>query len=641
MVRNAGVSMGTSRVGALHPYPPWRLVSIHMSPTPTTAPAWREPPRDYLARRPAEYTSPARPLSVYVTMRDGCRLAVDVYLPQAEGAGAPTRWPAIVILTPYYRRFAIAPDTNRAVEAAPGAAKFRDLLVPRGYALVVVDVRGTGASFGMRDSFRSPTEREDYRELADWIVRQTWSNGTIGATGISYVGAAALFLASTGHPAVKAIAPLFAIWDTWADHFYPGGLLLNRLAHGYDALMVALDHDRREDVRGYAYFADPAFAGPQPVDADPDGTDCRAAIAEHRANFRMPDFITEFKFRDDHLAYDPAFGTPSFSPYHYAGSIRDDVAILSVSGWMDGAGYANGTIVRFLALPNPKRHLLLGAWDHGARINVSPWRDTVEPRLDWLGELLRFFDEHLADRRTGLSDEAPIHYFTMHEEAWHAATEWPLLPATRRLYLAADHALADAPGSADCDRARADFGWGSGTQTRYERLAAVDTRTYYPDWGARVAALLSYDLPPLAHDAEISGHPVVTLWLAADQGDAALFVYLSEVEADGTVRYITEGVLRALHRAEAPPPRLEQRPWPYHPFTRAAAAPLVPGEPARLRFALLPTSWRLEAGSRLRLSIAGADADHYVLVPHGRPPLLTIHRGGHHASLIELPWRSA
>ena len=55
------------------------------------------------------------------------------------------------------------------------------------------------ASFGTRDSFRSPREREDSREIADWIVAQSWSNGVIGATGISYVGAAADFLASTGH----------------------------------------------------------------------------------------------------------------------------------------------------------------------------------------------------------------------------------------------------------------------------------------------------------------------------------------------------------------------------------------------------------------------------------------------------------
>jgi putative CocE/NonD family hydrolase len=228
----------------------------------------------------------------------------------------------------------------------------------------------------------------------------------------------------------------------------------------------------------------------------------------------------------------------------------------------------------------------------------------------------------------------------MHQETWHAAPAWPPLPETRRLFLTDGNGLTDATPRAGADRHRADFAAGTGTQTRYERLAAWNVTSLYPDWSGTVARMLSYDLPPLARDVEISGHPIVTIWLEADQSDASVFVYLSEVEADGSARYITEGVLRALHRAEAPCPRYERQTWPYHPFTRAAAAPLTKGKVERLRFALLPTSWQLRAGSRLRVSIAGADVDHYVQLPHGRPPTLTIHRGGDHASSIELPWRA-
>src|SRR5258705_6084324 len=218
-----------------------------MADTDTNGQAWRVPPSEYLARRPAEFACPAEPFSLYLSMRDNCGIAVDVYLPrQAAGREPAAKLPTILILTAYYRRFALKAGAPTGTENSPNAAKYRDFFVPRGYALVVVDVRGTGASFGTRDSFRSPAEREDYREIADWVVAQPWSNGVIGATGISYVGAAAIFLASTGHPAVKAIAPLFAVWDTWKDHFFPGGVLLNQLAKGYDELMVALDHDRRD-----------------------------------------------------------------------------------------------------------------------------------------------------------------------------------------------------------------------------------------------------------------------------------------------------------------------------------------------------------------------------------------------------------
>src|SRR5207237_592153 len=130
--------------------------------------AWQTPPSVYLERRPAQYPVSA-PRSHYVKMRDGCRLAIDVYVPGGADAHGP--WPTIAIFTPYYRRFRLKSGAND-VEAAPGAFRYRDMFVPRGYALVVVDVRGTGASFGRRDSFRSPAERADYREIADWIVAQ-------------------------------------------------------------------------------------------------------------------------------------------------------------------------------------------------------------------------------------------------------------------------------------------------------------------------------------------------------------------------------------------------------------------------------------------------------------------------------------
>jgi hypothetical protein len=575
-------------------------------------------------------------------MRDGCRLAVDVYLPQQAHGPVPTaKVPTILILTPYYRRFALKEGAPVGTENSPNAAKYRDFFVPRGYALVVVDVRGTGASFGTRDSFRSPTEREDYREVAEWIVSQSWSDGVIGSTGISYLGAAALFLASTGHPGVKAIAPLFAVWNTYVDHFYPGGVLLNRLATNYDEIMIALDHDRRDLLGKYAYFKDPSFAGPQPVDEDPDRSLLSEAVREHLGNFHMPDFITEFRFTDDRLPYDSSFGAPSFSPYHYADGIQDDVAVYSISGWMDGAGFSNGSIARFLSLPNERRHLLLGPWDHGARANVSPFRDAVEPRFNVLAEVLRFFDHYLMGRDTGLQTEAPVHYFTMHSEEWRTAPNWPPIKDQRTLYLATSGLLAETTEKEGEDKYKVDFTVGSGVNTRHERLAAEDTRNYYEDWQGRDERMLRYTSEPLMDDAEISGHPVVDFWLSSSEGDAAVHVYLSEVEEDGTVRYVTEGVLRAIHRWESEPDPRQRWSWPYRTFARADAEPMPKGQPQRLRFALLPTSWVFRRGSRIRLAIAGADADHYAQVPHGRPPLLTIRYGGSMKSSLTLPWRNS
>src|SRR5499426_2198531 len=169
----------------------------------------------------------------------------------------------------------------------------------------------------------------------------------------------------------------------------------------------------------------------------------------------------------------------------------------------------------------------------------------------------------------------------------------------------------------------------------------MDATGYSDEWTDREANLPSFTSASLERPLEIAGHPVVSLWLTSSEPDAALFVYLSEVEADGRSRYVTEGILRAIHRAEAPAPRNYRATWPWRTFARKDARPMPPGEPQFVRFALLPTAWRFAAGSRIRLSIAGADADHFVQTPHGRPPLLTLLGGGEKASAIELPTAEA
>ena len=100
--------------------------------------------------------------------------------------------------------------------------------------------------------------------------------------------------------------------------------VFDQLAESYDDIMVGLDHDRRDILAKQPYFDNPDFSGPQPVDEDVDGALCRAAVRAHLGNFHMPDFISEFRFTDDRLPYDPSFGAHSFSPYHYADGIRPD-----------------------------------------------------------------------------------------------------------------------------------------------------------------------------------------------------------------------------------------------------------------------------------------------------------------------------
>lgn len=605
-----------------------------MSDDPVHSGAWKIDPASYLASRSPAFKIPL-PQSLYLEMPDGVKLAIDVYVP--EGETAVEGFPALLHLTPYYRRFALKEGAPADTEACTNAAKFRDMFVPRGYAMVVVDVRGTGASFGSRDSFRSPAEREDYRTIMDWIVAQDWSNGRLGATGISYVGAAADFAATTGHPALKAIAPISAVWDTWLDHLYPGGLLLTNLASAYDALMRALDLDRRREVASYAYFSDPHFAGPAPVDDDEQGHQLAGAIGEHAANVALSDFIREFSCRDSTLAYDARFSPASFSPYSYSKGNNPDLAVLSISGWMDGA-YMNGAIARFLTLSGKNDRLLIGPWDHGARSNVSPFRAEIEPQFPLLAEILRFFDEHVQERDTGWRDEASAHYFSFASECWKRAETWPPGTAPAHiLYLASSGHLAESTGAATTLTHKPDFSFGTGRNTRYGRLAALDITDYYKSWGPRSERLPRFISEPLQSDMTVSGHPTLSIMFESDQADAALVAYLEDIAPDGTRRYVTEGMLRALHRKESAPPDSYAANWVFHGCEQADAEPLRPGEPATIRLALLPTSWCFRAGHRIALALSGADKDNFIRIPYGRPGNWTIHLGGESPSMLELP----
>lgn len=183
---------------------------------------------------------PAEPYdysSRYLTVRDGVRIAVDVYLPTSLVPG--TRLPAIFHQTRYFRahdvRWFATPFFRGVLE--PTIARY----VARGYAYVVIDTRGSGASFGTRSQEFAPDEVRDAYEIADWIVARPWSSGSIGAVGGSYEGAVTEFLAGTGHPAVKAIIPQNCLFDAYTDMAFPGGVPFSRFLRLWGPATAALD----------------------------------------------------------------------------------------------------------------------------------------------------------------------------------------------------------------------------------------------------------------------------------------------------------------------------------------------------------------------------------------------------------------
>src|SRR5947209_10892219 len=89
--------------------------------------AWLVSPSQYLETRKPGFALPAAPRAQYLTMRDGCRLAIDIYLPQSGANGAPPeKLPAIMVLTPYYRRFKLRDGASAATDPSPSAGRYRD-----------------------------------------------------------------------------------------------------------------------------------------------------------------------------------------------------------------------------------------------------------------------------------------------------------------------------------------------------------------------------------------------------------------------------------------------------------------------------------------------------------------------------------
>jgi putative CocE/NonD family hydrolase len=177
---------------------------------------------------------------------------------------------------------------------------------------------------------------------------------------------------------------------------------------------------------------------------------------------------------------------------------------------------------------------------------------------------------------------------------------------------------------------------GTGSKSRWRTLTlSVKGARLYPGRKSRDRALLCYTSAPLERDLEVTGHPLMCLHISADRRDAALFVYLEDVDEGGRVTMVTEGQLRALHR-KLSGTRLPGGPLSGRSFLREHAQPLVPGEVAELVFDLIPTSYLFRKGHALRIALAGGDADHFEPLP-GDPPVLRVHRSAGAPSRVELP----
>jgi putative CocE/NonD family hydrolase len=149
-------------------------------------------------------------VGIMVPMRDGIRLSVDVYQPDAPG-----KFPIILTHTAY-------DNETRSQWFGPARAKW---FAERGYVYAISDFRGRYDSEGVFDIFDAKHKTDGY-DLIEWLARQPWSAGKVGMTGPSYMGWSQWWAASQAPPSLKAIAPEVAPPDPFQNGPYQGGILV-------------------------------------------------------------------------------------------------------------------------------------------------------------------------------------------------------------------------------------------------------------------------------------------------------------------------------------------------------------------------------------------------------------------------------
>jgi putative CocE/NonD family hydrolase len=562
--------------------------------------------------------------SSYVTMDDGVRLAADVHLP--PNLTPDSRIPAVMELTRYWRGI-VDPATGKSRPGRDGLSQFDRGFLENGYAVVKVDVRGSGASFGHRLEEYGPREVRDGYAIVDWVCKQPWCDGNVGAYGISYSGTTAEFLASSKHPALKAVIPGWSDFDLYVSPGRPYGLSPHGFVDQWGQMVGWMDENNTEKMGGSV----------RPVDPN----ELAAAVKEHEANPDVAALEKQTDFRD--VSYQGSRPMSECASVFWKADIEaSNVPMLVMASWLD-AGTADGALLRFQHYRN-RQYLLILASSHGGISHASPFVVGEKPiapvpsRAEQFAIWLAFMDHFLKSEQNEVAQWPPIRYFNMGEENFHDTDVWPPSGSqTRDLYLAADAALVTQPPNQleGADRYRVDFEVTTGEHNRWMTQMGQPIYNIHRR-EAMDAKMQCYTSEPLATELQITGTPEVHLWLSASQADGAVLAYLEDVAPDGQSRYLTEGGLRFMHRKVTVDPNLPHEILP-HSFSQKDRMDLVPGEVSEIKFRMWPTSVKLPAGHRVRVAIAGADQLTFGRLPPQGDLELTLFRNQRNASRVILP----
>jgi predicted acyl esterase len=538
------------------------------------------PPSSY--DRIPTYTTIAADKDVAVPMRDGTRLVVDIYRPDAPG-----RFPALLAFA-IYNKDMQGPEMARALPpqpawsalwAGPLEAGDTRFFVARGYAHVIGTPRGIGKSEG------GGSRAFDSYDLIEWIAAQPWCDGNVGMVGISGFGAEQLHVAKQQPPHLKAIFPFdprgaYGPLGGFREE-YPGGVLhlFRYLVGHYSAI-----HQHK--------------TSPGPLSPEREEL---WRLAMNNPDYRIhPHVYNVLAQKGQHM---PAYFDLLIDPFDNEAAIRQSeaefadikVPTYTGSGWY---GYTYKTHLQgaqsyFQNINAPKKLMFAGP------------AHLERPFHSFHYEILRWFDHWLKGLATGIMAEPPVKFWVMGANQWRSSTDWPL-PETQwtKLYLRPWERLSPVPF----------------TPSSVDDELPPDVFVQMPPTQTSEVQRLRYVSEPLAHDLLIAGPIVLNLFAAIDQDDTNWIVTLKDLGPDASVqtvregerrlppmpeRELTRGWLKASHRALDP---ARSRPWrPWHPLTRAAALPVVPGEINEYAIEILATANLFRRGHRIAIEIASMD----------------------------------
>jgi predicted acyl esterase len=306
--------------------------------------------------------------NISVTMRDGIRIAVDVYRPSAKG-----KFPALLSMSPYGKEKQRFPETVVGIftKVEAGNTKF---FVSRGYAHVIADVRGSSPSEGQWNLYDKDEQQDGY-DLVEWIAKQPWCDGKVAMIGESYFAAIQYLVAATQPPSLKTIVPCDAHTDMYRDAVYQGGIY-NTGFLGYwlpTTIETCLPQGEDQPEK---------WLPPKPL---------------------ILDVVLQ----------------PTDGPYYWERSAYPQFDKINVPIYhMACAGHYvhyRGQLNAYTGINTPKK-LLLGA--------TPPFEMFHSPALSQ--QIIRWFDYWLKDIDTGIMDEPPVVLYVSGANEWRYEFEYPL-----------------------------------------------------------------------------------------------------------------------------------------------------------------------------------------------------------------------